>query len=103
MEDFLKDRPVVEPEAAAVIDATKTARPPRPAAETESAPPAPFAPIGEAPTATPAGAERPAAPAPQAIESEHGARVETIVEGGRVTRIIITCSCGKVTEVACTY
>ena len=33
----------------------------------------------------------------------HGTRVETVVERGRVTRLIVTCTCGTVTEIECRY
>lgn len=44
-------------------------------------------------------------PAPQSKEEtgEHGTRVETVVEHGRVTRLIVTCTCGNVTEIECKY
>jgi hypothetical protein len=29
--------------------------------------------------------------------------VETIMERGRVTRLIVTCTCGTVTEIECRY
>ncbi|MEZ5278631.1 MAG: hypothetical protein R3F07_19780 [Opitutaceae bacterium] len=47
----------------------------------------------------------PATPAPRHREEtgEHGTRVETIMERGRVTRLIVTCTCGTVTEIECRY
>lgn len=47
----------------------------------------------------------PAAPASSshAETGEHGTRVETVVERGRVTRLIVTCTCGTVTEIECRY
>ena len=33
----------------------------------------------------------------------HKARVETVLDDGRVSRIIVTCSCGEVTEIDCDY
>jgi hypothetical protein len=42
-------------------------------------------------------------PSPQHETGAHGTRVETVVERGRVTRLIITCTCGNVTEIDCRY
>lgn len=36
-------------------------------------------------------------------QSGHKARVETVLDDGRVSRIIVTCSCGEVTEIDCDY
>jgi hypothetical protein len=33
----------------------------------------------------------------------HKARVETVLDDGRVSRIIVKCSCGEVTEIDCDY
>ena len=33
----------------------------------------------------------------------HGTRVETVVERGRVTKLIVSCTCGNVTEIECRY
>jgi len=35
--------------------------------------------------------------------SVDGASVRAVMERGRITKLIVTCSCGKVTEVACSY
>ncbi len=109
MEDFLKDRPVLDPKTALVVAAdTKTT----PAAVKPAAPTAasPFAELrGASPSPAPhttarAGALTEAVPAaPQALKGDHGTKVQTVVERGRVTRIIVTCTCGKVTEIACQY
>ena len=37
------------------------------------------------------------------ICGESGSRVSYLTEDGRVTRIIVTCDCGKVTEIDCKY
>ncbi len=34
---------------------------------------------------------------------EAGSRVAYITENGRVTRIVVTCACGQVTEIDCRY
>lgn len=34
---------------------------------------------------------------------ESGSRVSYLSEGGRVTKIIVTCDCGQVTEIDCKY
>ena len=39
----------------------------------------------------------------QSETGAHGTRVETVVERGRVTKLIITCTCGNVTEIDCRY
>jgi hypothetical protein len=108
MEDFLKDRPVV-PSAEAPVVLGGGMRPsaissvPFAALRREPTPPAKAA-AGAAPTAAKAGAATlPAAAETHAETGTHGTRVQTIVERGRVTRIIVTCSCGKVTELDCTY
>ena len=84
MEDFLKGREVVT----------------RPANEKG----------GTAPVATlpPLDQAEPSAPVPPVAQDqdetgEHGTRVETVVENGRVTRLIVTCTCGNVTEIECRY
>jgi hypothetical protein len=33
----------------------------------------------------------------------HKARLESIVEQGRVVKIVVTCACGEVTEIDCDY
>jgi hypothetical protein len=84
MEDFLKGREVVSrsnpPETAASstatlppLDQAEPAEPPQPVAKS------------------------------QQDTGEHGTRVETVVEHGRVTRLIVTCTCGNVTEIECRY
>ncbi len=40
---------------------------------------------------------------PQHETGAHGTRIETVVERGRVTRLIVTCTCGNVTEIDCRY
>lgn len=119
MEDFLKNRPVLDPKSALVLAAE-----PKPAS-TPVKPPSGMVTPSAAPGASPFGALRapagatqaPAAPkaqapavaaelagaAPQALKGEHGTKVQTVVERGRVTKIIVTCTCGKVTEIACQY
>ena len=42
-------------------------------------------------------------PSPQHETGDHGTRIETVVERGRVTRLIVTCTCGNVTEIDCRY
>jgi len=51
------------------------------------------------------GPSTPANPVQQNQEEhgEHGTRVETVMEHGRVTRLIVTCTCGNVTEIECRY
>ena len=41
--------------------------------------------------------------APQSETGANGSRIETVVERGRVTRLIVTCNCGNVTEIECRY
>lgn len=36
-------------------------------------------------------------------EGESGSRVAYITEEGRVTKIVVTCACGQVTEIDCNY
>lgn len=36
-------------------------------------------------------------------KSGHKTSVETVLDDGRVSRIIVTCSCGEVTEIDCDY
>ncbi len=36
-------------------------------------------------------------------EGESGSRVAYVTEEGRVTKIVVTCSCGQVTEIDCAY
>lgn len=102
MEDFLKDRPVVSLSTPGPTGAVP------PSVGSGNA--GPFAPLRrEAPRPSqPAPAQAAAAagargPEPQTLTAEHGARVQTIVERGRVTKLIVTCSCGKVTEISCDY
>jgi hypothetical protein len=49
------------------------------------------------------GLSGPETASPQCETGAHGTRVETVVEGGRVTRLIVTCTCGNVTEIDCRY
>jgi len=121
MEDFLKNRPVLDPKSALVLAAepksasSATKLPSAPAAAAPVAGASPFGdlrrdPAAQAPAGKP-GAPRPATAevqlaaqaAPQNLTGEHGAKVQTIVERGRVTKIIVTCTCGTVTEIACQY
>jgi hypothetical protein len=122
MEDFLKDRPVLDPKSALVLaaeskPAVSAIKPP----SAGSAPAGAASPFGDlrrdpvaagkhaapaaavgAPSAAPQ--QLPAAQAqPQALKGEHGTKVQTIVERGRVVKIIVTCTCGRVTEIACQY
>jgi len=98
MEDFLKDRVVLTSADATIVV-------PAPAA---AAPGAAFARIvresGVGAGARPAVAPKPGVPAkPAPREPVHTSQVKPIVENGRVTRLVVTCSCGKVTEIACQY
>lgn len=119
MEDFLKNRPVLDPKSALMLaaDPKPAASPVKPPAAAAAPAPAasPFGDLRREPAA-PAAAGRPVAkppgaaevhPAaqaqPQALKGEHGTKVQTIVERGRVVKIIVTCTCGKVTEIACQY
>ena len=36
-------------------------------------------------------------------QGEAGSKVAYITEEGRVTRIVVTCACGQVTEIDCDY
>lgn len=36
-------------------------------------------------------------------EGKHGSRVSYVMEEGRVVKIVVTCSCGQVTEIDCKY
>lgn len=36
-------------------------------------------------------------------EGESGSRVAYVTEEGRVTKIIVTCTCGQTTEIDCDY
>ncbi len=36
-------------------------------------------------------------------EGESGSRVAYVTEEGRVTKIVVTCACGQVTEIDCNY
>lgn len=122
MEDFLKDRPVLDPKSALVLAAdpktTVSAIRPPTAGPAQAAPTSPFGDLRRDPAAAgrltaPAaagGAPATAAPVqlaaqaqPQSLKGEHGTKVQTIVERGRVVKIIVTCTCGKVTEIACQY
>lgn len=84
MEDFLKDREVIS----------------RSTSEPGSA--APVATLPPLDHVEPAAPVRPVAQS-QEETGEHGTRVETVVEKGRVTRLIVTCTCGNVTEIECRY
>lgn len=43
------------------------------------------------------------ATAPAKDEARHEKSVETVEEDGIITKIIVTCSCGEVTEIECEY
>lgn len=46
----------------------------------------------------------PSADAEQKEEcGEGGSRVAYVTENGRVTKIVVTCACGQVTEIDCAY
>ncbi|RKX35739.1 MAG: hypothetical protein DRP71_02365 [Verrucomicrobia bacterium] len=84
MEDFLIGREVIsrsDPGRTA-SDASVTLPP------LEHAPPAPT---------------DPEVSSPQNETGAHGTRIETVVERGRVTKLIVTCTCGNVTEIECRY
>jgi hypothetical protein len=111
MEDYFKNRPVITaPEGVAPFSAGAGA----------GSGSSPFANLRREPKATPSsspanpsasGSTAAAAAASANVQSpgthtetgEHGTKVETIVERGRVTKIIVTCSCGKKTELDCSY
>lgn len=99
MEDFLKDRPVVAPAETITVNLEPAAKPLAPAAVFSSM----------RADARPAAAASNALVAPAALADprgqtgEHGTTVKTVVERGRVTKIIVTCACGKVIELACVY
>lgn len=100
MQDFLQDRPVLTPETATII------APAQPAEAKGNG--GPFARIvrdtSVAAAAQPAGATAPTAGGATANPAAaHASEVKTIMENGRIARLIVTCSCGKVTEIACTY
>ncbi len=93
MEDFLKNRPTVPSRSAG-----------EPGHEAPAASPGPFAALRrEGPVAAVATGEARAIAATADCQSEGGASVQTVMERGRVTKLIVTCSCGKVTELACSY
>lgn len=84
MEDFLIGREVISRSNSGqtVSDATVTLPP------LEHSSPAP---------------SDPETSSPQHETGAHGTRIETVVERGRVTRLIVTCTCGNVTEIDCRY
>jgi hypothetical protein len=100
MQDFLKDRPVLSPQEVKIITPSAVSAP---SAGGDSGL---FARVVRGDAAT---APRPAAPAPArnaapgAAAPAHTSQVKSVVENGRITKLIVTCSCGKVTEIACTY
>jgi hypothetical protein len=104
MQDFLKDRPVISAQDANII---APAAPPIKADGSN-----PFARIVRDESVVPP-LPRPAAPASAkgaapanpaaAAAAAHTSQVKTVVENGRVARLVVTCSCGKVTEIACAY
>ncbi len=63
--------------------------------------PAPGSPREVPPALSPAA--RAAAPACSAGGPARPASVETVREGDRVVRIIVTCACGERTEIDCLY
>jgi hypothetical protein len=101
MQDFLKDRPVLAPQDAKII---APATPPAAAGGAS-----PFARIVRDEAAI--QATRPVAVAPSKVAvpanaaavAAHTSQVKTVIENGRIARLIVTCSCGKVTEIACAY
>lgn len=102
MDDFLKDRPVVSVAEATIL--TPTAVP------VSGGGTGPFARIVREAAVSPASRPAPAAVAkpgapgkPVAAEAGHTTQVKTVVENGRIARLVVTCSCGKVTEIACQY
>ena len=83
MEDFLKGREVITRNA----DSAQKAKP-----------------AGTLPPlnrAAPAPAAESTVPASHEQTGDHGTKVETVVERGHVTRLIVTCTCGTVTEIEC--
>lgn len=104
MEDFLKDRPTLSAdEARLVAPVRSTPGSPQLSAFSQIRR-EPARPPEARPGAAPAAAvSAPGVAAAQQLTGEHGTRVQTIVERGRVTRIVVTCACGKVTEIACVY
>jgi hypothetical protein len=109
MEDFLENRLVVSSADAPVVLGGTMTRPvagpvpfgtlrrePARSAKASGASPPPAKPAEPAPSAS-------SAPETHTETTAHGTRVQTIVERGRVTKIVVTCSCGKVTELDCTY
>lgn len=97
MEDFLKDRPIA--------DGATNAPPPAgdKTPDAEPAAPSPFPTLERTPPQALSSTALPEIPDAQTITADAGAKVETVVENGRVTKIVVTCSCGKVTELACSY
>ena len=85
MEDFLNGREVVTRTASGTVNGGAGSK--LPALARSGSPPAPAAP----------------APDSHVETGEHGTRVETVMERGRVTRLIVTCTCGTVTEIECRY
>jgi hypothetical protein len=102
MQDFLKDRPVLSAQDVKIVSAGPAA--------VDSGSAGPFARIVRDEVAVAAAAAArttgslaaksasPSIPAPP-----HTSQVKTVVENGRIARIVVTCSCGKVTEIACVY
>jgi hypothetical protein len=99
MQDFLKDRPVLSLQEVKIITSSPVSAP-------ASGDSALFARVVRSEASS---APRPAAPspakgiAPGAAAPAHTSQVKPVVENGRITKLIVTCSCGKVTEIACTY
>lgn len=57
---------------------------------------------------TPAPSPSALAPAPggvtvRAASGSHASTVECVREGDRITRLVVTCSCGERTEIDCLY
>ncbi|MGH8018587.1 MAG: hypothetical protein ACREIA_09890 [Opitutaceae bacterium] len=95
MESFLKNRPIHTPASEFPAPADQMAH-----AVSEDSP---FAPIDRTASPPTLGSSSPQLESAEIGCSADGASVRAIMERGRVTRIVVTCSCGKVTEVACSY
>lgn len=102
MDDFLKDRPIVTAAEATIFAPT--------AVPVSGGGGGPFARIVREAAVVPANRTPAAAAAkpgatgkPAAADAAHTTQVKTVVENGRIARLVVTCSCGKVTEIACQY
>ena len=99
MQDFLKDRSVLNLQDVKIVATDPSA--------VDKGSAGPFARIvrDEAAAAVARATASPGAknPPPGNAAASHTSQVKTVVENGRVVRILVTCSCGKVTEIACVY